>query len=301
MVIIDLSHYPARIIMDPALLKQREDFKKKALSNPTVERKKKPQQNGSALSSSSSASDSPAAKKRRFNASKPIPFDFKTHSPSSSHNFACLSKLVMYMRKRYLDGDKEALTLEEMLDETNQLDVSTRQRQWLANEALKNNPKVEVTEDGKLRYKPTFKLENKGSLLRLLDKYDREGLGGISFDDVQESLQYAEKAVNILKNKEKIIVITRPVDKKKILFYNDQASHLKVDEEFQKLWRSVAVDGIDEQKIEEYLEKHGITYMQELAGKKNYLVQRRKKPTSKKPRQFKKLNEHMAGILEEYT
>jgi hypothetical protein len=28
-----------------------------------------------------------------------------------------------------------------------------------------------------------------------------------------------------------------------------------VDEEFQKLWRSVAVESMDDQKIEEYLEK----------------------------------------------
>ena len=50
--------------------------------------------------------------------------------------------------------------------------------------------------------------------------------------------------------------MTRPIDKKQVVFYNDRSSDFMVDEEFQKLWRSVAVDGIDDKKIEEYLEKH---------------------------------------------
>ncbi len=38
--------------------------------------------------------------------------------------------------------------------------------------------------------------------------------------------------------------------------------------EFQKLWRSVPVDSIDEEKIEEYLKKQGISSMQEMGPKK---------------------------------
>lgn len=52
-----------------------------------------------------------------------------------------------------------------------------------------------------------------------------------------------------------IVYITRPMDKKKIMFYNDKTANLSIDEEFQKLWRSVAVENMDDQKIEEYLEK----------------------------------------------
>ena len=35
-----------------------------------------------------------------------------------------------------------------------------------------------------------------------------------------------------------------------------------VDDEFQKLWRSIAVDSLDDMKIEEYLEKTGFAFMQ---------------------------------------
>lgn len=38
--------------------------------------------------------------------------------------------------------------------------------------------------------------------------------------------------------------------------------------EFQKLWRSVPVDSIDDEKIEEYLKKQGISSMQETGPKK---------------------------------
>lgn len=38
--------------------------------------------------------------------------------------------------------------------------------------------------------------------------------------------------------------------------------------EFQKLWRSIPVDSIDEEKIEEYLNKQGISSMQETGPKK---------------------------------
>lgn len=38
--------------------------------------------------------------------------------------------------------------------------------------------------------------------------------------------------------------------------------------EFQKLWRSVPVDSIDEEKIEEYLNRQGISSMQETGPKK---------------------------------
>jgi transcription initiation factor TFIIE subunit beta len=45
------------------------------------------------------------------------------------------------------------------------------------------------------------------------------------------------------------------MDKKKILFYNDRTANFAVDEEFQKQWRAVAVESMDDAKIEDYLEK----------------------------------------------
>lgn len=104
----------------------------------------------------------------------------------------------------------------------------------------------------------------------------------------------------ILSNQNDLIFITKPIDKKKILFYNDRTAQLPIDEEFQKLWRSVAVDAMDDQKIEEYLDKQGIRSMQDHGPKKPVAIKRKKagqrKKTFKKPRD----NEHLADVLETY-
>ncbi|KAI5932957.1 Transcription initiation factor IIE subunit beta [Manis javanica] len=71
--------------------------------------------------------------------------------------------------------------------------------------------------------------------------------------------------------------------------------------EFQKLWRSVVVDSMDEEIIEEYLKRQGISSMQESGPKKVPPIQRRKKPTSQKKRRFKTHNEHVAGVLKDYS
>ena len=125
-----------------------------------------------------------------------------------------------------------------------------------------------------------------------------KGLGGVLLDDIQESLPHCEK---VLKHRASdIVFITRPIDKKKILFYNDRTANFAVDEEFQKLWRSSTVDAIDDAKIEEYLEKQGIRSMQDHGIRKPIMSKRKKAPLKK--RQFKRPrdNEHLADILETY-
>lgn len=54
------------------------------------------------------------------------------------------------------------------------------------------------------------------------------------------------------------------MDKKKIMFYNDKTANLSIDEEFQKLWRSIAVENMDDMKIEEYLEKQVTNHLADL-------------------------------------
>nr|XP_061832895.1 general transcription factor IIE subunit 2-like [Nerophis lumbriciformis] len=201
------------------------------------------------------------------------------------------------MKTRHQNGDTHFLTLEEILDETKLLDIGMKQKQWLMTEALVNNPKIDVR-DGTYGFKPKYNLKDKKALLRLLDKHDQLGLGGVLLDDVEEGLPNSAKAIKVLGDQ--ITFVTRP-DKKKILFYNDKHCQFVVDEEFQKLWRSVPVDSIDEEKIEEYLKKQGISSMQESGPKKVLPVQKRKKQAGQRKRHFKTHNNHLAGVLEDYT
>ncbi|XP_026736718.1 transcription initiation factor IIE subunit beta-like [Trichoplusia ni] len=111
--------------MDPALLREREAFKKKALATPSIEKKKKDESQfkddskKKSKSSSSSASTGP-----KLDAS-----NYKTMSGSSSYRFGVLARIVRHMRARHQEGDDHPLTLDEVLDETNQLDLSNKVKQ----------------------------------------------------------------------------------------------------------------------------------------------------------------------------
>lgn len=47
---------------------------------------------------------------------------------SSQYRFGVLAKIVKHMRVRHLDGDDHPLDLDEILDETNQLDIGSSVR-----------------------------------------------------------------------------------------------------------------------------------------------------------------------------
>lgn len=98
---------------------------------------------------------------------------------------------------------------------------------WLESEALQSNHKIDVSPDGRrFAFKPVYKIRDGKSLLRLLKQHDLRGIGGILLEEVQESLPHCEKT---LKNRaNEIVYITRPTDKKKILFYNDRTANLTV-------------------------------------------------------------------------
>lgn len=64
-------------------------------------------------------------------------------------------------------------------------------------EALIDNPKIEVTPDGKFIFKAMYKLKDRKSLLKLLKQQDLKGLGGVLLEDIQESLPHCEKALKV--------------------------------------------------------------------------------------------------------
>jgi len=127
----------SEIIMDAALLAEREAFKRKAMAVPTIENKKKRPEEP-AKKSSGSSKPVTATEKVNINRMK------ATMGSSSQYKFGVLARIVRHMKARHMDGEDHPLLLEEILDETNQLDVSSKTRMWLQNEALKQNPKIEV-------------------------------------------------------------------------------------------------------------------------------------------------------------
>lgn len=280
--------------MDAALLAEREAFKRRAMAVPTIENKKRKVEEPP---KKSSASSKPPTEKSNINRMK----NAMGSSSSSQYKFGVLARIVRHMKARHMDGEDHPLLLEEILDETNQLDVSSKTRMWLQNEALKQNPKIDVTDAGdRYMFKAPFKLRDKKSLLKMLKRKDLNGEGGVYYDDVNESLAKCEKIVQTLTTDGKIIQIPRPCDKKKILFYYDHSTDFEIDDEFIKQWRSVSVDGVDDAKIEEYLDKQGIRSMQD-DGLKKMNHPKRKKGQQKRKNRAPKDNEHMADILQDYS
>lgn len=280
--------------MDPKLLQEREKFKQRAMAVPVIEKKpdKKPEKKPD-------RQESRPVKKFKSALQRPVQeFDYKTATTTPQNKFAVLAKIVQYMKNRHQEGESHGLSVDEILDEKHMTDLPQRVKIWLGTEALMNNPKIEVVDGDKFRFKPKYNIRNKKALMRLLNSHDQRGLGGIMEDDIEESLPKAQKAFKTLEDE--IIFITRPQDKKRILFYNDRSGSLNVDEDVSKLWRAVTVEGVDENKIEEYLQRQGIASMQDLAMRRPVTAQKRKKG-NKRRKAVVAHNEHMADILQDYS
>ncbi|XP_015201430.2 transcription initiation factor IIE subunit beta isoform X1 [Lepisosteus oculatus] len=212
--------------MDPALLRETELFKKRALSTPAVEKRPAFSDSSSSKKKKAKYDQAGSSGSKHGTDSSNGSFNLKALSGSSGYKFGVLAKIVNYMKTRHQRGDTYHLTLDEILDETKLLDIGLKQKQWLMTEALASNPKIEVR-DGKYGFKPKYNLKDKKALLRLLDKHDQLGLGGVLLDDVEEGLPNAQKAIKALGDQ--VVFVTRP-DKKKILFYNDKNFQFVVDE-----------------------------------------------------------------------
>ncbi|KAK7067873.1 Transcription initiation factor IIE subunit beta [Halocaridina rubra] len=273
--------------MDKSLLREKEAFMRRAIANPSIEVKKK-------KSDSIHASD--AAKKK--SSSKPLTTDpaaYKSLSGGAQHKFTALARIVKHMKARHQDGETHPLSLDEILDETNQLNVGAKVKQWLMTEALPDNPKIQEI-DGKYLFKPALNVRDRKTMLKLLRHHDMKGFGGILLEDIQESLPHCDK---IMKQLDKdILRIIRQTDKKQIIFYHDKGINFPVEKEFQNLWRNTSVDGLQDDNIEEYLNKQGIKSMQD-TGPKVKPIRRKIKKSRQRATKISD-NEHMQHVLQNY-
>ena len=128
--------------MDQELIRQRELFKKRALAQPTVE-KRKPKASEDSDRSSKKQKVSSKSKELKSSSSSSS-FDYKTAQGSSQYKFSILARIVKYMKTKHQDNDLYPLSIDEILDETNQLDIGNKNKHWLMTEALNSNPKIQV-------------------------------------------------------------------------------------------------------------------------------------------------------------
>ncbi|VDM92291.1 unnamed protein product [Onchocerca ochengi] len=295
--------YSFRIMMDPALLKQQAAFKARALQANEMAWK-------NTASTSHSTYDAEASRKKKRKAysdpqlSNKSLSDFSSknvsvHSTSNALNFGTMAKIVDYMKKRHLSSQQWALSLKEILEELQLYDLGKKTELWLQ-ESLPLNPRLTVDENGKYLFKPPYKIKGKNSLLALLKKYHIEGKGGILLSDLNECIPAAEKHIEALSNA--VIDVPTMINKRKdhVYFYNDSDTDYEVDEKFKSLWRNASVDHLDEKKIEEYLQKHGIDVMKDLGPKKLTVAPPKRKLPRRRANQ-KVHNEHLTDVLEDYS
>uniref|UniRef100_A0A2K6MUL9 Ral transcription factor IIE subunit 2 n=2 Tax=Rhinopithecus TaxID=542827 RepID=A0A2K6MUL9_RHIBE len=159
--------------MDPSLLRERELFKKRALSTPVVEKRSASSESSSSKKKKTKVEHGGSSGSKQNSDHSNGSFNLKALSGSSGYKFGVLAKIVNYMKTRHQRGDTHPLTLDEILDETQHLDIGLKQKQWLMTEALVNNPKIEVI-DGKYAFKPKYNVRDKKALLRLLDQHDQD-------------------------------------------------------------------------------------------------------------------------------
>ncbi|BHF62290.1 Transcription initiation factor IIE subunit beta [Sparganum proliferum] len=120
--------------MDPALVKEREAFLRRARTMQYVETARVAQQSASSSLKSSSPSPSPAKRP----APNPAQRDYLTMDarPQNQGRFALLSKVVKYMKQRHLERDVHPLSVEEILEETMLQDSPLSDVKWLETEVF---------------------------------------------------------------------------------------------------------------------------------------------------------------------
>lgn len=285
--------------MDPSLTQQYKAFKGRSIAMPAVEQRLERQRPFEKKQPAKKSTSKPSMSS--FLPTRISTMDsYLSPQPQNKHKFYLLTQIVNHMKSRHQKDFSHALTLDEILEETrlNETANST-QKNWLRNEALRSNPKIKVHEDSsgllKFTFKPKYNIKNKKMLIHLLDQHDQRGLGGILVEDILEGLPKAKKRLKSLKDR---IIFVQGADKKEVAFINDQSCDFKVDEENQKLWREVAVDMLEENKIEEYLNDHGLATINSQVAVKA-APQKRRKPNRK--RKFKQHNDHVTDLLVDYS
>ncbi|KAK6015552.1 TFIIE beta subunit core domain protein [Ostertagia ostertagi] len=264
--------------MDPELLRQRAAFQKHAARSRSVHPRALSRYVPSP-SASHTTYNAEAAKKKK----KPVvqqnskpgsgfsapEFDFKTTvSHSNAANFGTMAKIVDYMKKRHLSQQQWPLSLQEILDELQVYDLPKRSEAWLREVAVAK-------------------------------KHHQDVRGGILLSELNDCIPNGEKVLEALSDQ--IIVVPTQVNKRKdkVFFYNDQELDIFIEDEFKQIYRKVSVDHLDEKKIEEYLQKHGIDAMKDLAPKKLGFGPLKRK-TPKRRQNIKVQNQHLEGVLEDY-
>merc|ERR1712014_237226 len=130
--------------------------------------------------------------------------------------------------------------------------------------------------------------------------YHEYQLGAISVEDVEECMEKAGRAIEKLKSKNKVYVITSAGQKKKeLLFHRDRKIEAQFDDTMKRYWREASIEGMTDEKIVQFLRSKGHKgIVQNSAHKQEIKDKKRKKTgnTGEGKKRKKELNKHVEGL-----
>jgi hypothetical protein len=232
--------------------------------------------------------------------------DITSDSHSSSSNSKPrnlkLTNIVEKLQERFLSGQTEPITLEEIIEESGLL-IEPSDKHWLASEALLVNEKIDVKkldDVNRFVYKPPLDLKapKKVHLLNLLKSRHERCEGAITVDDVRDTIPKSKADLIIDSLTKSNDVVKIPSNKKEILFYTDRAYDLRVNPEFIESWRKISVEGLDDKKIWEFLDHHGHYGLTKNTPRQAQLP--KPKRGGRRPNTMKH-NEHVADQLMDFS
>ncbi|CAF4717538.1 unnamed protein product [Rotaria socialis] len=237
-------------------------------------------------SSSSQKTNRPKSTFGRSKTSTCFPNDYHTSSSSSQSRFLILAKIVEKLKDCFLGGTTDAIALDEIIQES-ELIIESSDKHWLASEALLSNEKIDVKKvEGinKFVYKSPLNLKDgkKQTLLNLLKNRHEKCEGAVTIDDVRDTIS-REKADKIIEN----------------LIKDGQVVKLKVHPDFTESWRKTSVEGLDDKKIWEFLDKQGYYGLMKNTPRQSHLTNKPRRG-GRRPDTMKH-NQHVAHKLEDYS
>lgn len=184
---------PIKCVMDRRLPKERQRFPNRAADAPPASQPKCKIIRPSGTNNDNELSAKQKTLKAAFQSS------IKLCGPQEERRskFSLLSGVVNHLKNRHLEGSFEALSVQEILEEMFILNELKSNIVWLENEALPNNPKINVAPGPKFSFKPKYDIHNRADLYRLLKHYDNKGLGGIEYNDIAECVKDADKVIKV--------------------------------------------------------------------------------------------------------
>jgi len=221
-----------------------------------------------------------------------------TKFSASGSRFGLLASVIQFLKTQYQKGNLSPLSLKEITDQLS-LNVNFEDYKWLATQALLSNPKVIVYGEGaSFCYRPKYSFKTPHELLLTLKALHTQNGGGITMEEIVESLPNAETALQSIQPK--IHIMTKNRGKNKIIFYKDMEFEPIVDEEFVKRWREIAVDSLDSHQLEKQLSSRGHKAIRDISndsskgGANSKANQRRFKIN-------KLQNDHLQDILKDFN